>query len=84
MAIVQETRVKAGYENIHAMATAKLGGLEEEAKKKVEELIGKDKKALDGIIAECIEVVDVEVPDEVEAETEADDCAEVQPENVEY
>lgn len=63
MATVQETRVKAGYEEIHAIATAKLAGLEETIRKEVEERLAGDKNALLGIIAECVEVVDVDVPD---------------------
>ena len=80
MAIVQQTVVKAGYEDIHAMATTKLESLEEEIRREVEERLAKDKTALLGIIAECVETVDVEVPDEVEAEVGTD--TEVQPQEV--
>ena len=56
------TQVKAGYEEIHAMATDKLNKLEEEVRREVEERIAKDKETLVGIIAGCEETV--LVPDE--------------------
>lgn len=82
MAIIQETKIKAGYEEIHAMATAKLETLEDAIRKEVEERIAGDKKALLGIISECLEVVDVEVPDETESEVNTE--TEVQTEEVVY
>lgn len=64
MATVKEVRVKAGYEEIHTLALAKLESIEEAVRREIEERIAKDKNALLGIIAECEEEVEVDVPDE--------------------
>lgn len=73
--IMEETRVKAGYEEIHDMATKKLQSLDEavakeleEVKVQIEEKFAKDKESLIAIIADCTELVQVEVPDEVPCE----------------
>ena len=80
MATVQETKVKAGFEEIHAIATAKLEALEETIKKEIEEKFNAEATRLNRVIAECVEVVDVEVPDveeSVEAPIEAETAQEV-------
>lgn len=70
--VITETRIKAGYEDIHNAAKLKLDGLDEtianelaEAKVSIEEKFAKDKDSLMSIIADCTEIVEVEVPDKV-------------------
>lgn len=58
--------VKEGYEDIHALAVAKLENLEAEAKAKVEALIREDKVALEEIIAKSTKTIEIEVPDIVD------------------
>lgn len=55
--LVQETRVKDGYEDIYDKAVELKANLEEEIRKQVEE----KSISYDNIIKECIEVVEVEV-----------------------
>lgn len=63
--LVQETRVKEGYEDIYNKAVELKANLEEEIRKQVEE----KSISYDNIIKECIEVVEVEV-DDAECTTE--------------
>lgn len=64
--IIQEQRVKRGYEDIHAQASNLIANIEEEVRRKVEEMVADDKRRLQSIIDECVEVVEVEVPDTTE------------------
>lgn len=75
--IKEEVRVKAGYEEIHAMATDKLNKLEEAIRKEIEERIAKDKETLLGIISGCEEIVEVEIADEVPSEETLEQPTEV-------
>lgn len=63
--------VKAGYEQFHSEAVAKLENVEEEARRKVEEMIREDKETLEKIIDLCTEEIQVPVeePETTEEET---------------
>lgn len=67
-----ETRivVKHGYEELHADIVAKLENIELEAKAKVEMMIADDKRILNNILGEITELVDVEIEEPVEENTE--------------
>lgn len=64
--------VKEGYDDIYALAVAKLENLEIEAKAKIEALIHDDKLTLEEIIAKSTKTIEIEVPDTVE-ETSAEE-----------
>lgn len=64
--VVQETRVKEGYEVIYNKAVEMKVELEERIRKQVET----ESVALDNIIRESTEVVEVEVEDETEGDNE--------------
>lgn len=72
--VVHEQRVKHGYEDIHANASNLIANIEEDVRRRVEELVADDKKRLQSIIDECIEVVEVEMPD-ASTETNVDETA---------
>lgn len=59
-------KIKDGFEEIHALLVAKKEALEEEIRKEFAE----KSVAIDDMLSRCIEVVEIEVPDEVEAEAE--------------
>lgn len=59
-------KIKDGFEEIHALLVAKKEALEEEIRKEFAE----KSVAIDDMLARCVEVVEVEVPDEVEAVAE--------------
>lgn len=63
--------VRAGYEQFHSEAVAKLENVEEEARRKVEEMIREDKETLEKIIDLCTEEIQVPVeePETTEEET---------------
>lgn len=64
--IKQETKVLSGYEEIYDKLVVMKNGIEEEVRKQIEEKA----KKIDNMIAEITEVVEVEVPDEVEETAE--------------
>lgn len=72
MAIEKRIVVKEGYDVIHNEAVAKLEAVEETARAKVEELIRDDKERLQRIIDFSTEEIEVEVPDVVEGEENAE------------
>lgn len=72
MAIEKKIVVKEGYDVIHNEAVAKLEAVEETARAKVEELIRDDKERLQRIIDFSTEEIEVEVPDVVEGEENAE------------
>ena len=69
MAIEKRIVVKEGYDVIHNEAVATV---EETARAKVEELIRDDKERLQRIIDFSTEEIEVEVPDVVEGEENAE------------
>lgn len=64
--IKQETKVLSGYEEIYDKLVVMKNGIEEEVRKQIEEKA----KKIDNMIAEITEVVEIEVPDEVEETAE--------------
>lgn len=60
--VKEEIKVIEGFENIHAELVEAKKNIEEEVRREVE----KRAERIDRVIAEITEVVEVEVPDEVE------------------
>ena len=64
--VKEEIKVLEGFEKTYEELIAMRNGIEEEIRRKVEEKAQK----IDRVIAEITEIVEVEVPDEVEPATE--------------
>lgn len=63
--LVDKIVVKAGYEEIHD----KLVEMKERLEEKVRLQVAEEARTIDNMMAECTEVVQVEVEDEVNEET---------------
>ena len=73
-------KIKDGFEEIHALLVAKKEALEEEIRREFAE----KSVAIDDMLSRCIEVVEIEVPDEIEAEAEAEEIVAEGVDNVDY